>query len=196
MRFGWDMSASAIMLTSSKYEADRAHELELERITGQYEIAFIQATVILNGAAATAFVSFLASNVVKFSPTLVSMAHASFIAWIAGLTAGLVAGLICYTAQKHYAVVLRSNRHVLGLTLRGQAEITALGLMPDATPEFFTKRSSEYQKRGNRFWNIGTVLGLVSIICFVAGVGLASYSVVNGLSGKSSDGAWAPSGKD
>ena len=49
----------------AKYAADRTHELEIEKVSAKYELGFIQAAGILNGASTTAFLSFFSSTVDK-----------------------------------------------------------------------------------------------------------------------------------
>src|SRR4051794_22572314 len=58
-------SFPGLTLSQARYTADRAHELELEKVSAQYELGFIQAAGILNGASATVFLSFLGSTIDK-----------------------------------------------------------------------------------------------------------------------------------
>ena len=62
-----DETSERFQFALAKYEADRAHELELEKVSAQIEIDFIQAAVVLNGVAATAFLSFLSNNMTLIS---------------------------------------------------------------------------------------------------------------------------------
>jgi hypothetical protein len=117
----------------AKYQADRTHELELDKAAARYEIAFINAVVILNGAAITVVVANL--DKLKFAGR--PFGAMGFWAWLAGLCFGLAAGIAAYSGQKHYAGRFRNRRHVIGLELLGRPinYEMLLGLTTDETPK-------------------------------------------------------------
>ena len=82
----------------ARYAADRTHELELEKVSAQYELGFIQAAGILNGASATVFLSFLGSPVDKLEVNSL-LWSASLVVWLLGLIVAVVAGTVAYIAQ-------------------------------------------------------------------------------------------------
>jgi hypothetical protein len=106
----------------ARYNADRAHELELDKITGLYELAFFQAAAILNGVSATVFVSFFGSTLDKVR-VAGGFLSASFFLWLLGLFLALWGGHVAYEAQKRFVSARRNRRHATGArAARGQTQ--------------------------------------------------------------------------
>jgi hypothetical protein len=64
----------------ARYNADRAHELELDKIAARYELAFFQSAGILNGVSVTLFLSTFDKLHLKSSVWILSV-----VAWLLGL---------------------------------------------------------------------------------------------------------------
>jgi hypothetical protein len=142
----------------AKYNADRAHELELDKAAGRYEIAFMNAVVILNGAAITVVVA----NLEKLKFSMHPLGTVGFWAWLSGLCFGLLAGLVAYNSQKHYAGGFRNRRHVIGLALLGRPDNheILLGILPKETLDSVDRKAKEHHAQAEYLWRVATGLGL------------------------------------
>jgi hypothetical protein len=168
----------------TKYEADRAHELELEleKVSAQIEIAFIQAVVVLNGVAATAFLSFL-SNKQSIADCVKLLSLSSLGIWALGLLFGLIAGMLAYVAQNNFSRVLRNERHAFGIKLLGRVDKVVLGIDHHETIESMLGRKGKREGRGNCQWQVFMVLAFLSMLCLTGGVGLAAFLIGVGYAG-------------
>lgn len=162
----------------ARYNADRAHELELDKASGQYELAFFQAGAILNGASATVFLSFLGSTLTKFELRS-GFLIASFLLWIAGLAVALWGGNLSYEAQKEFVSARRNRRHATGARAMGHARYARLlGVHIEETFEVLFKRAEETQKRAQKRLNTAQRFGLASMFIFGFGALSALVTVI------------------
>src|SRR3954462_7966382 len=83
-----------------RYKADRAHELEVEKFSAQFEIAFIQSCVLLNGAFAAGTLAFYGATIEKINISK-ELLLGSFGCWLIGLSLGIIAGGVAYYAQQN-----------------------------------------------------------------------------------------------
>ena len=91
-----------------RYKADRAHELEVEKFSSQFETAFIQSSALLNGAFAAGFLAFYGGTIDKLI-TSKKLVITSFGCWLVGLFLAILAGHVTYYGQQTIAVVMRGE---------------------------------------------------------------------------------------
>jgi hypothetical protein len=130
------------------YKLHRAHELELNKATLAYELELAKLFLLMNGAAAGAFLT-LIGTVWKDGPRpsygLVASAIAS---WLAGLAAAAIATYMGYEGQREYTRAYLYRRRGIeakliqhkNLTLNVEIEPKDLGLEVN---EDYAKRANE-----------------------------------------------------
>jgi len=162
----------------ARYNADRAHELELEKITGLYELAFFQAAAILNGVSATVFVSFFGSTLDKVRVESGFLAG-SFFLWLVGLCLALWGGNVAYEAQKRFVSARRNRRHATGARVMGASQYARLlGVVIEEEPDALYERANLTQREAQRGWNRGRYIGIASMTLFLAGAVLALVTLL------------------
>src|SRR4051812_39795826 len=85
-----------------KYELDRQHELELDKVLARYEIAFLQVSLLLNGASATAFVSLLGNTYKELFEKASLHVYLCLAFWLLGVLFALISGFQAYKSQKSF----------------------------------------------------------------------------------------------
>jgi hypothetical protein len=156
----------------ARYTADRAHELELEKVSAQYELRFIQAAGILNGASATVFLSFLGSTIDKLEMSS-ALWIASVLIWLLGLIGAVVAGASAYKSQEKFVDSRRSRRNAAGLRVMRSSYRTTFSIGPEATPEVLDDKANDLNRDGDKYLWFSWCIGLLSITFFGIGAGLA-----------------------
>lgn len=162
----------------AKYQADRAHELEMDRAAGAYEQAYFKGLFALNGGSAAAFVALQGKDM----PLLVSsprLAWGALACWLLGVIVAYVAGWIAYEAQKKFAAAMRARRHAVALRLYGRHEQAVLGTSPDDTPESLKRVAEARQGDGDDGWTSAILIGLGSVVLFAVGAVLAALAVAD-----------------
>jgi hypothetical protein len=160
------------------YKLHRQHELELNKATLAYELELAKLLVLLNGAAAGAFLT-LTGAVWKDGPRpsfwwLV----AAIVLWLAGLVAAAVATHRAYKIQREFTKAYRFRRHGIELKqIEGlPLDQRLLGIKKDqeqeANPFYWSGEADKARKTAEdlskniwtaRWWAVGLfVLGAVS----------------------------------
>lgn len=172
-----NMTPDERAIALAKYQADRAHELEVDKVAGQYEVAFVQGLFVLNGGSSVAFITLLASNLNKVVIAAGAWVLAALIAWLVGLVAALVTGWLVYKAQIGYVGSMRAQRHALALALYGPNDPGVIGLSNTAKAGSLATAGSEKQSLADSRFNRANVVGLVSAVCFIVGAIVATVAV-------------------
>jgi hypothetical protein len=162
----------------ARYNADRAHELELEKITGLYELAFFQAAAILNGVSATVFLSFFGSTFdkVRVESGLLAV---SFFLWLAGLFFALWGGHVAYEAQKRFVSARRNRRHATGARVMGASQYARLlGVTIEEDSDTLYARADRTQTEAQQGWNRARYIGVGSMTIFLVGAILALVTLL------------------
>ncbi len=163
----------------TRYNADRTHEVELEKVSAQYELAFFQAAALLNGGSSTVFVSFLGSTLARLDVRSVFLL-VSFLLWIAGLGLALWGGYQGYEAQKHFVSARRNRRHAIGTQALGEERYARLlGVGTPDSAETLSARAEKYQNDATLGFNRARSYGLWSMALFLVGAILAVGTVMN-----------------
>lgn len=160
-----------------KYQADRAHELEVDKVNGQYEVAFVQGLFILNGGSAVAFITLLASNLNNVVLKAGLWVAIALVTWLIGLVLAMVTALLVYKAQSGFARSLRARRHALALEIYGRNVASVLGLSSNDDITSLAATGEERQTLADHRFEVANVIGVISAGCFVIGAVLASAAV-------------------
>jgi hypothetical protein len=92
------------------YKLHRAHELELNKATLAYELELAKLLVLLNGAAAGAFLTLIGAVWKDGTRPTVCLVFSAIGAWLAGLLMAAVTTDLAYRAQSKYATAYRFRR--------------------------------------------------------------------------------------
>jgi len=97
------------------YEAQRAHEIELNRATAAFEHATLSPLFLLNGGATVAFLTLLGAaatrdSTLDINPWLSALAA---LAWSSGLLASTWAARTGYGAQREFSRSVRLRRQLI-----------------------------------------------------------------------------------
>lgn len=105
------------------YEAQRAHELELNRATAAFEHAVLSPLFLLNGGAAVAFLTLLGAASANDSTLAVNPWAAGLAAstWSAGLVAATWAARAGYESQRAFTQSVKQRRRLIEYALVKQA---------------------------------------------------------------------------
>lgn len=160
-----------------RYKADRALELEISKFSGSLERSFLQAAAVLNGGSATVFLSFVGTTVgrVRVSTPLLAT---TFVLWLVGLVASLVAGFIAYRSQDFFGRAVRNRRDAAGVTVLGGSYTRSMGVLPSDDAAVLAKRAGERQVTAESLWRWATWIGVASVILFGLGAGFALGTVL------------------
>jgi hypothetical protein len=161
-----------------KYRADRTHELELNKISAMYELALPQVAVLLNGAAATAFVSFVGTNLRSVFDNAPGSSGLALLFWCAGILLALLAGYWSHEVQKGFAKAYRFRRIAIEITLLGHADEILLGHEKGATAECMGTKATKLRTKAGELGGRVKWFGVGSILCFVAGLASAACGIL------------------
>ena len=162
----------------AKYNADRAHELELDKLAGWYEVAFLQAAFFLNGGAAAAFISFLGGRSDAIPTPLKLLMFLGVALWVMGTVLALRSGDYAYRAQQRFVRYYRLTRRALGIHILQRNEPMLLGNGEGDTVASISADANEDLTVGNERLRASELRGRWSINCFVLGAiytGLAVF---------------------
>lgn len=164
-------------LFQATYIADRAHELEMQKFSGQLEFELLKGLFILHGGAAVAFVTYLkvAGGQSSAPRTPVEL---GLLAWLVGVFITGAAALNAYRGQRSFIDDVRLRR--LSLTMRrlGRNAPEILGTLPEDTTEGLATRARAAQQTGTRTWQQAERLALISLGVFVLGAACAAWVVI------------------
>lgn len=153
------------------YEAQRAHELELDRASATFEHAVLSPLFLLNGGAAAAFLALLGTDTGSqvLDPRL---AVAAAMAWALGLVAGALAAKYGSLAQREFTRAVRQRRllYEQALTLPKSALDGKLREPSKETPE-------EIHVKGQRIRERFEYFAGSSVVLFIVGLVLAAIAV-------------------
>ena len=159
-----------------KYQADRAHELELDRTSGQFELAFFRGLFVMNGGAAAAFIAF-AANVDRVLGAK-ALVWSALTVWSFGLVAAYIAGAAAYYAQLEFVAAYRARRHAIGVHLLGTAVSPIMETSAPDCPSSLAEAAGKRQQRGDEGWRTAHAIGMISAALFVIGGYLAARAVL------------------
>lgn len=152
------------------YEAQRNHEIELNRATATFEHALVTPLFLLNGGAAVAFLTLLGAASAETSTLDVDTDAAA--AWSIGLLAATIAVLHGYLAQRDYTRATSQRRLLLETAIVGPDNVLhGSTAASSADPSTILDAAAQFQRR----WLASVAAALV---LFVVGVVLASIAVV------------------
>jgi hypothetical protein len=161
------------------YDAVRAHEVMLNQATSAFEHAVITRLTLLNGGAATAFLTLLGAISAKDSQLRVNSfwAGTAVLAWIVGLIAAAGATSYGLGIQQATNLGYRLMRQQLERKLF-EPDIADIVKAPDEdTADPAAKRIALRKECGRLACSLTNALR-VSIVFFVVGVGLAAIAVL------------------
>ncbi|KZE94845.1 hypothetical protein AVP42_00772 [Agromyces sp. NDB4Y10] len=152
------------------YEAQRAHELELNKATAAFEHAVSSPLFLLNGGAAVAFLTLLGAVSAPDSTLAlrVEFVAPAVFAWVLGLTAGAACVGFGYRAQREFTKAVSFRRRHFE---RALVDRSPLDLGPLAEADELMRAG----KRMQRWW---WRMYVVSLAFFVVGVAVATLAVV------------------
>jgi hypothetical protein len=159
-----------------RYKADRAHELEVEKFSSQFETAFIQSSALLNGAFAAGFLAFYGGTMDKLI-TSKKLVITSFGCWLVGLFLAILAGHVTYYGQQTIVSMLRNRRHARGVESLGEKYPHLLG-SPNQRPlpELVTLAGRQEFKSKIAIWS-ARVLGVGSLLVAILGAASALATI-------------------
>jgi hypothetical protein len=151
-----------------RYKSDRAHELEVEKFSAQFETTFIQSSALLNGALAAGFLAFYGVTIDKLI-TSKKLVIASFGCWLSGLILAILAGYMAYYAQQNIVSMLRNRRHMRGVESLGEEYPHLLGSPRQRPlPELVRLAKQQEIKSSVGIWS-SRLLGFASLLAAVLG---------------------------
>lgn len=109
------------------YKALKQHELELNKATAAFEHAILQPLFLLNGAAATAFMTLLGVWKGPFEKVLF-FAACAIGAWCLGLLGAAAAAAFAYRSQREFSIWARLEREAKERELGGSTHRDAQGI--------------------------------------------------------------------
>lgn len=147
------------------YEAQRAHELELDRASATFEHAVLSPLFLLNGGAAAAFLALLGTNTGSqiLDPGL---AVAAAMTWALGLVAGALAARYGSLAQTEFTRAVRQRRllYERALTPETSALYGRLREPSEETPEEIHSKGQRIRKKFEYFAGSSVVLFIVGLV--------------------------------
>jgi hypothetical protein len=165
------------------YQAQRAHELELNRATATFEHAVISPVLLLNGGATVAFLTLLGATSAEKSSLTLSVTWATLAVgiWAIGLVVGAIAVRSGYRSQQRFTQAVAGRRRQMELLLLPEDSVIKPLLeaakrerdKSDAArvgPEGLQAQGKAAQESWLRF-------STLALLLFVAGVILAALSI-------------------
>ncbi len=156
------------------YQAQRAHELELNRATSSFEHAMVSPLLLLNGGAVVAFLTLLGATSTKPSDFDLDrgFAVAAVVAWVLGLVAATLSVHAGYAAQQSFSKAARLRRERIERSLLTDSPLRAALRRPSSDkPEDAADRGRALQARWRAmFW--------ASLASFLTGVGFATAAAL------------------
>jgi hypothetical protein len=160
------------------YDAVRTHEVMLNEAASAFEHAVIARLTLLNGGAATAFLTLLGA-ISKTDSQLradSAWAGAAIIAWIVGLAAAAFATSCRFRVQRAINQGYRLMREQLELELFS-ARIANI-VKPPRDPKQVPKTREDFSAERELYAGRYEKLWWASVICFLLGVGAATVAVL------------------
>lgn len=181
------------------YERQREHELELNRAQAALEQSLLRNALLLNGAAATAYLTFVGSANANLPTT--EMFVATLLAWMAGLGISVVGYNYALSGQAAYAAAYLWRRRAIERTILTpaleagelQKPVAAAALDDDPSAALLGHRkagdgpttaaamaelATSQRRCAAHAVQLGFFLARLATIAFVIGVVLGTASVV------------------
>lgn len=157
------------------YEAQRAHELELNKATAAFEHALVSPLFLLNGGGAVAFLTLLGAASANDSNLRINYATGTAAVgfWALGLVIAAIGVRKGYRSQQQYSRAVSTRRQLLEHALLGKGSrlIGQLREPPTKSPEDIRKDAEKLQEQ----W---LALSALALGLFVLGVGLSAVSIL------------------
>lgn len=159
------------------YQAQRAHELELNKATAAFEHAIVSALFLLNGGAVVAFLTLLGAASANGSSLSVDLGFtvAAIVTWSVALVAAAAGVYLGYRSQQEFTRSVSYRRQLMEHALLQEASRLrpVLRKEPTELPQDIHCRAKKFQ----RYW---LTLCSVALSLFVVGVALAAASIFGG----------------
>jgi hypothetical protein len=147
---------SEVLIASSGdlavYEAQRAHELELNKATAAFEHAIVSALFLLNGGAVVAFLTLLGAASANESNLHVELdlAICALSSWAVALVGAAAGAYLGYRSQQEFTRSVSYRRQFMEhALLSGASKLRgALRDQPAESPKEIHKRASTFQGIG------------------------------------------------
>lgn len=159
-----------------RYRADRAHELEVEKFSAQFETAFFQTSALLNGAFAAGFLAFYGTTIDKLT-TYKLLVVISFACWMFGLLLAISAGYFAYSAQQNIVSMLRNRRHERGMLTLGENYPHLLGSLSQRPLDELRRLAADQDRKSGRGMKCSRFLGFASLCLAMCG-GLSALATI------------------
>lgn len=157
------------------YDAQRQHELELNRVSAGLELAFVSPTLLLNGAAAVAFLTLLGAASASDSRIQLDLgaARLAIAIWCLGLLVAALAVGAAHQSQRQFTRAVRARRILYeGALLNGKSALANVRPMPSEKEDPDRLRAS-----GLSWQKAWQVLSIADLLVFGIGVLLATRSI-------------------
>lgn len=170
-----DTTASAASRAENErsiYQAQRAHELELNKATAAFEHAVISPLVLLNGGAIVAFLTLLGAVTKKDSTLAIDIGFAlvGVALWALSLTAAMLAVGAGYGSQRTFSRSVSARRRLMERALDvGDDFHSRLAPLAEKSPDDLLDEALELQGR----WLLHVRLSQGGFLAGVAAAGAA-----------------------
>lgn len=172
-------------LVVARYAADRAHELQLDVVTAEYETTYFRSLALLNGGSATAFITLAGANFTTVVGKAFVWFSLAMLVWIAGLVTAVAAGQLGYYGQKSFVNAHRTKRKAsvrASLTEGGSVPLSEddaalIELEADVSHGELERQRQEREAAAEAQWKRAIYVSYLSVILFVLGILLASIAV-------------------
>lgn len=170
-------TTSAEDFALEKYRLDRAHELELNRATLNYEHESLKILAYLNGGGAGVYVGFLSSTLKQpgFVPNDSSILAVA--AWAMGLLAAAAALWVACESQVKFAQAYHARRRAEEKRRFAGIDANRLATDPEQTAESHEMDATEKVKEGRGGVAVVKRFGLASLVFFCLGLASALKSI-------------------
>jgi hypothetical protein len=154
-----------------KYRLDRAHELELNRATVQYELESLKVLSYLNGGAAALYLGLLGA-VLKPGSAIALRAHAPpIMAWAIGLFCTALAIWLMLESQVKFTQAYHGRRRAE--EKRRFDGVSAYDHVTDKTENEYEAGAAANRELGTAYKSHAKLLGLIAVLMFCFGLVLA-----------------------
>ena len=157
------------------YGGQRQHELELNRVSAGLELALVSPTLLLNGAAAVAFLTLLGAASASDSRLQldVSRVRLAIAIWCLGLLVAAFAVGAAHRSQRQFTMAVRARRVLYeGALLNGRSALAHVRPKPNESEDPDTLRAS-----GSKWQKAWQVLSILDLLVFGIGVLVAARSI-------------------
>ncbi len=160
-----------------KYRLDRAHELELNRATANYEQETLRMLSYLNGGAALLYSGFI-GNLASDKAITLAVAHlAPVIVWSLGLLATMMSLWLMYESQVKFTQAYHARRRAEEKRSFEGFPQYANVTDPKKKAENYDSEAEGHVDEGRRIKKLAKLAGLSAVLLFIAGLMTALWAM-------------------